>query len=73
MKTMGNSVFNWAAQMIQANQGNFGDDKETQEMIQAIQSGNAQQGEALANQILKKAGVSREQALQMAAQKFGLK
>lgn len=29
---MGNSVFNWAAQMIQANQGNFGDDKETQEL-----------------------------------------
>lgn len=73
MKTMGNNIFNWANQMIQANQDNFGNDQETQQMIQAIQSGNAQQGVALANQILKKAGVSREQALQMAAQKFGLK
>lgn len=70
---MGNNIFNWATQMIQANQDNFGNDQETQQMIQAIQSGNAQQGEALANRILKKAGVSREQALQMAAQKFGLK
>lgn len=73
MKRMGNNLFGWAAQMIQANQNNLGDDADTQSMIQAIQSGDAVRGEALANGILKKAGVSREQALQMAQQKFGLK
>lgn len=76
MKTMGNNgngIFGWAAQMVEQNRKNLGDDADTQKMIQAIQSGNASQGEALANDILKKAGVSREQALQMAQQKFGLK
>lgn len=72
MKIMGNNLFGWAAQMIQANQGNLGDDAETQEMVRAIQSGNASQGEAMANKILQKYGVSKDQALQMAAKKFGL-
>lgn len=73
MKRMGNNLFGWAVQMIQANQKNLGDDADTQSMIQAIQSGDAARGEALANDILKKAGVSREQGLQMAQQKFGLR
>lgn len=63
-------LFGWAAQMIQANKNNLGTDQETQNMIDAIQSGDNKRGEQLANDILRKAGVSREQGIQMALQKF---
>lgn len=43
------------------------------QMINVIQSGDNAAGEQLANNILQSMGVSREQAIQQAAQFFGLK
>lgn len=67
---MNNPLLGWAAQMIQANKDNLGNDPDTQKMINVLQSGDSKSGEALANEILQKAGVSRERGLQMALQRF---
>lgn len=47
------------------------DNPDYAEMIAAIQSGDAQAGQRLANQILQKYGVSKGQAIQRAFQFFG--
>lgn len=47
------------------------DNPEYAEMIAAIQSGDAQKGQMLANQILQKYGVSKGQGIQKAFQFFG--
>lgn len=48
------------------------DKPEYAEMVAAIQSGDAQAGQRLANQILQQYGVSKGQALQRAFQFFNL-
>lgn len=48
------------------------DKPEYAEMIAAIQSGDAQAGQRLANQILQQHGISKGQALAKAFQFFGL-
>lgn len=48
------------------------DNPQNAELIAAIQSGDAQKGIALANQILKQNGVTKGQALQRAFQFFNL-
>lgn len=48
------------------------DNPQNAELIAAIQSGDAQKGIALANQILKQHGVTKGQALQRAFQFFNL-
>lgn len=48
------------------------DNPQNAELIEAIQSGDAQKGIALANQILKQNGVTKGQALQRAFQFFNL-
>lgn len=48
------------------------DNPDYAEMVQAIQSGDAQAGQRLANQILQKYGVSKGQALQMGMKFFNL-
>lgn len=47
------------------------DNPQFAEMIQAIQSGDAQAGQRLANQILQQHGVSKGQAIQRAFEFFG--
>lgn len=47
------------------------DNPQYKEMIAAIQSGDAQAGQRLANQILQQYGVSKGQALQRAFEFFG--
>lgn len=42
----------------------------TQEMIKVIQSGDAQRGEQIANNICQSYGMSREEAIQQAQQMF---
>lgn len=41
------------------------------DMIQAIQNNDSQRGEQLANNILSSMGMTKEQALQIAAKRFG--
>lgn len=47
------------------------DNPENAELIAAIQSGNAQEGQRLANQILQKYGISKGQGIAKAFQFFG--
>lgn len=46
---------------------------EAQRMIAAIQNNDRQAGEQIANNLLRTYGVTKEQALQMAAQRFNLR
>lgn len=52
---------------------NFGKDENTKRAIELIRSGNEQEGVQLAKNYLNTFGVSQNQALQQAAQFFGLK
>lgn len=65
----GNGILGYARQMI-ANNPNLRNNPQFATMIEAIERGDASQGQALANEILQKNGVTKEQALSMAFQKI---
>lgn len=70
-----NQLINWALQMI-ANNPNIthnNPNANIQHMIQVIQSGNQQEGELIAKNLLESNGVSKEQGIQQAMQFFGLR
>lgn len=46
-------------------------DPNRRQILQVLMSGNAQMGQQLANQLLQQNGMTKEQGLQMARQKFG--
>lgn len=51
---------------------NFANNQNAMNMINVIQSGDQKAGEALANNILQSMGMTREQGIELARQKFGL-
>lgn len=62
-------ILGYAMQMIK-NNPNIAQNPNSQNMIQAIESGDEKAGIELANNILKTYGVTKEQALSMAFQKL---
>lgn len=66
-----NGIRGYAMNAIQQNQ-QIRDNPNFQDGIRAIEQNDAQAGIALANQILNRYGVSKEQAIQRAIEVFGL-
>lgn len=61
----------FAMQMLQKNP-NIAKNKKVASMINAIKNNDAAQGEEIANNILKSYGMTKEQALELAHQRFGI-
>lgn len=55
------------------NNPSLANDPANRPIIDAIRNNDAKAGVALANQILQKAGISREQALEIAKQRFNMR
>lgn len=66
-----NGILGFALSQIQ-NNPNVRNNPQFQEMIQAIENNDSQRGEAIANNILKNYGVTKEAALGRAVQMFNL-
>lgn len=66
-----NGIRGYAINAIQQNQ-QLRDNPDFKDGIRAIEQNDAQAGIALANQILQRYGVSKEQAIQKAIEVFGL-
>lgn len=66
-----NGILGFAISQIQSNP-NVRNNPQFQEMIQAIENNDSQRGEAIANNILKNYGVTKEAALGRAVQMFNL-
>lgn len=64
-----NNMVQWAMQMLQAN-GVKEENEDTKRMVNAIRTGDEKAGVAIADDILRKAGVSRDQGIQIAMQRF---
>lgn len=62
---------NFAMQMIQ-NNPNIANNPQAKHMIEVIQSGNAEEGQKIANNLLQSYGVSKDDALQQAKSFFHL-
>ena len=62
---------NFAMQMIQ-NNPNIANNPQAQHMLEVIQSGNAEEGEKIANNLLQTYGVSKDDALKQAKGFFNL-
>ena len=62
---------NFAMQMIQSNP-NIANNPQAQHMIEVIQSGNAEEGQKIANNLLQTYGVSKDDALKQAKGFFNL-
>lgn len=65
----GKGILGYGRKMIQQN-SQLRNNPEFAEMIDAIERGDASRGQELANMILQRNGVTKEQALGMAFQKF---
>lgn len=65
----GRGILGYARNMIQ-NNPQLRNNPEFAEMIDAIERGDATKGQQFAQQILQRNGVTKEQALSMAFQKF---
>lgn len=65
----GNGILGYARSMIQSNP-QLRNNPDFAEMIDAIERGDASKGQQLAQQIMQKNGVTKEQALGMAFQRF---
>lgn len=57
-----------AQQQMRQNPNQFQGNQNVQQWMNVIQSGNNQQGEQMANQIIQSLGISKEQAIQQATQ-----
>lgn len=68
----GNPIMNLLNQALQQNPA-LQNNPQAQNYINVLQSGNAQQGQQLAENICKSMGVTPEQAVQQARQFFGLR
>jgi len=66
-----NNLINMAMQMIQRSP-NVANNPNAQHMIDIIRSGNAAEGERIADNLCKTYGCTREQAITRARQVFGL-
>ena len=62
---------NFAMQMIQSNP-NITNNPQAKHMIDVIQSGNAEEGQKIANNLLQTYGVSKDEALNQAKGFFNL-
>lgn len=62
---------NFAMQMIQ-NNPNIANNPQAQHMLEVIQSGNAEEGQKIANNLLQTYGVSKDDALKQAKGFFNL-
>lgn len=65
-----NNIQNFAMQVIQSNP-DIAENEQYQDMIQAIQNNDAQRGIEIANNILNNMRVTPQQALAIAAKRFG--
>lgn len=65
----GRGILGYGRKMIQQN-SQLRNNPEFAEMIDAIERGDASRGQELANMILQRNGVTKEQALGMAFQRF---
>lgn len=66
-----NGILGFAIAQLQ-NNPNVRNNPQFQEMIQAIESNDSKRGEAIANNILRNYGVTKEEALGRAIQMFNL-
>lgn len=62
---------NFAMQMIQSNP-NIANNPQAQHMVEVIQSGNAEEGEKIANNLLQSYGVDKDSALKQAKSFFNI-
>lgn len=62
---------NFAMQMIQ-NNPNISNNPQAQHMVEVIQSGNAEEGEKIANNLLQSYGVDKDTALKQAKSFFNI-
>lgn len=62
----------WLTNRLMQNNPTIANNPRNQQMLQIIQNGDSQQGQQIADNLCKTYGVSREQAIQMAKQFFGL-
>lgn len=65
--------FAFANQMLNKNHGQMASGGNMQEYANVIQSRDNKRGEEIANNILKTYGISKEQAMQIAQQRFGIR
>lgn len=64
------SPMDFAMNMIR-NNPQFRNNPQAQEWLQVIQSGDQARGEEIANNLLQSMGMTKEQAMQQASQRFG--
>lgn len=66
-------AFAFADQIFRKNQNQMPTGETMQEYASVIQARDNKKGEEIANNILRTYGISKEQAMQMAQQRFGLR
>ena len=65
-------MLNFGQQLVNANQNNIPNPPWAEAAINAVMNGDAKAGEQIANNLMQSMGMNKEQAMQMARQRFNL-
>lgn len=68
-----NNIFQAVAQLAMRLNPNIRNNPQAQEYLNVIASGDSKKGQEIANNLCNTYGVTKDQAIQMAKQRFGIK